>query len=171
MKSKQKHIQRLVNYITPRVYIVGGTYIETPEVEGFTKLDNFLKAQRINNPNDIRNAVVKNIKDNPRDWQFWFVIFDFNNDSYTTKTFLKESIFGNSVLVDSITNEYLDKEINARDASNQEFTIGWVAVPSALVDIDSNTEQQFIELFKQRNFHCKAHYDANRMLEVLQQAS
>jgi hypothetical protein len=167
MKTKANHINKLAEYVTPKVYIVGGTYITTPEVEGFNRLDNFLKTQRVNNINALRNAVVKQIKDKSRNWQFWFVIFDFKGSEYEITTFLTDPIFGDSQLVDKVTNEELTKHISERDAENKEFTIGWVAIPSVLVDVDDATEEQFINLFKAKGFHSKEKYDGLKIMTAV----
>lgn len=169
LRINNKRIGKFTNYVTDRTYIVGGSLIEFPEVEGFDRLDNFFKVQKIKDVNYVRRAVVENIKKVERVWQFWFSIFIFkDNGKVEIEPFTVEPITGTSIYLDEVLNKELKKHSDKLDAEGTKYLIGWVAIPSEKVVIDEKAENDFLKIFKSKGFMDLSKYESFMMMKKLE---
>lgn len=144
------HVRAVTNRMAKEIWIAGGSVMTRPEVGGTEGIVRF--ANTPSKRGALLNEVLNHLRTVPRLWQFWAVIFYYDKKTGLKQfsTAMLDPIHGKSHEIDRMVQPHLqawiDEESNVNAAS-----YGWVALPSEEIEVDTETEEQFIRLFESRD--------------------
>lgn len=154
-----KQVKRVADRLSQYFYIAGGSIIKDPLVGGMAHVDRYLYQSRQKNVVEAKFAIVDAIKRYQRNWTFWAALFYYDPE-YDLKQHSiveLEPTFGNSKEIDKRLSEFLAETIK-KEKNKYFVSVGYVAIPSDIVEITPELEESFITLFDNQGF-----YDPNKI--------
>ena len=152
--KNQKQVKRVADRLSRYFYIVGGSLINEPLVRGMEHVDKYLAQSGQTHNVEAKYALVDALKKYQRNWTFWAALF-YYEPKYGIKqhtTVELEPIFGNSRQIDKYLSDFL-RETVEKEKNVLFVSVGYVAIPSDMVEITPETEEAFITMFDNMGFY------------------